>query len=217
MTKVLIVDDHPLMREGLALSLNAEADLTVCGQAANSEEALAKLEQLDPDLVLMDISLPSMSGFELTRHIRALNVDVRVLVVSRHDEAFYAERAIRTGAHGYVMKIEAGDVLVKAVRRVVSGGIYVSENVSDKMLHALVAGRKEMTTVPIDVLSNRELEVFEHSGSGLGTRDIAEKLHLSVKTVESYRSRIKDKLGIKSAAEFMRRAVQWVEQDLSAD
>ncbi len=211
MNKILIVDDHPLMRKGLALALNAEIDLTVCGQIANAEEALGALEELDPDLAIVDISLPGMSGLELIKHMQALRPEIRTLVVSRHDEALYAERAIRAGARGYVMKLEAGERIVKAVRRVLGGGIYVSEEINERLLLGLAAGRQELAQSPLEVLSDRELEVFEMTGRGLGTREIAERLHLSVKTVESYRARIKDKLSLKTAAELMQHAVQWVE------
>ncbi len=211
MNKILIVDDHPLMRKGLALALNAEIDLTVCGQVANAEEALGALEELDPDLAIVDISLPGMSGLELIKHMQALRPEIRTLVVSRHDEALYAERAIRAGARGYVMKLEAGERIVKAVRRVLAGGIYVSEEINERLLLGLAAGRQELAQSPLEVLSDRELEVFELTGRGLGTREIAERLHLSVKTVESYRARIKDKLSLKTAAELMQHAVQWVE------
>ena len=211
MNKILIVDDHPLMRKGLALALNAEIDLTVCGQVANAEEALGALEELDPDLAIVDILLPGMSGLELIKHMQALRPEIRTLVVSRHDEALYAERAIRAGARGYVMKLEAGERIVKAVRRVLGGGIYVSEEINERLLLGLAAGRQELAQSPLEVLSDRELEVFELTGRGLGTREIAERLHLSVKTVESYRARIKDKLSLKTAAELMQHAVQWVE------
>lgn len=211
MKKILIVDDHPLMRKGLAMTLNAEPDLNVCGQVADAEEALSALEELKPDLAIVDISLPGMSGLELIKHMHALRPDLRTLVVSRHDEALYAERAIRAGARGYVMKLEASDMIVKAVRRVLNGGIYVSEEINERLLLGLAAGRQELAQSPLEVLSDRELEVFELTGRGLGTREIAERLHLSVKTVESYRARIKDKLNLKTAAELMQHAVQWVE------
>ncbi len=211
MKKILIVDDHPLMRKGLAMTLNAEPDLNVCGQVADAEEALGALEEFNPDLAIVDISLPGMSGLELIKHMQALRPELRTLVVSRHDEALYAERAIRAGARGYVMKLEASDMIVKAVRRVLNGGIYVSEEINERLLLGLAAGRQELAQSPLEVLSDRELEVFELTGRGLGTREIAERLHLSVKTVESYRARINDKLNLKTAAELMQHAVQWVE------
>lgn len=211
MIKVIIVDDHPLMRKGLVMSLQAEPDITICGQASNAEEGLGLVEQENPDLVIVDISLPGMSGLELIKHMHAIRPNIRTLVVSRHDESLYAERAIRAGARGYVMKLEAGDVMMKAVRRVLSGGIYISDEINEKLLLGLASGKEAISQSPLDVLSDRELEVFELTGRGYGTRDIAERLHLSVKTVESYRARIKNKLNLSSAAELMQHAVQWVE------
>lgn len=213
MKKILLVDDHPLMRKGLALTLNAETDLEVVAQSESAEEALDAFEKTMPDLVIVDISLPGMSGLELIKHLLALKPDVAVLVVSRHDEALYAERAIRAGARGYVMKLEAGEVIVKAVRRVLAGGVYVSEEINERLLVGMATGRSSMTESPLEVLSDRELEVFELTGRGLGTRDIAERLHLSVKTVESYRARIKNKLNLNTATELMQHAVQWVESE----
>lgn len=211
MTRIVVVDDHPLLRKGLVLSLEAETDLTVCGQASNAEDALSVVEAENPDLVLVDISLPGMSGLELIKQIHAIRPTMKTLVVSRHDESLYAERAIRAGAKGYVMKLEASDVMVKAVRRVMNGGIYVSEEINERLLLGMASGHETLAQSPLEVLSDRELEVFELTGRGYGTRDIAERLHLSVKTVESYRARIKTKLNLNSAAELMQHAVQWVE------
>ncbi|HAY36187.1 MAG: response regulator transcription factor [Bacteroidetes Order II. Incertae sedis bacterium] len=211
MTRIVVVDDHPLLRKGLVLSLEVETDLTVCGQASNAEDALSVVEAENPDLVLVDISLPGMSGLELIKQIHAIRPTMKTLVVSRHDESLYAERAIRAGAKGYVMKLEASDVMVKAVRRVMNGGIYVSEEINERLLLGMASGHETLAQSPLEVLSDRELEVFELTGRGYGTRDIAERLHLSVKTVESYRARIKTKLNLNSAAELMQHAVQWVE------
>jgi DNA-binding NarL/FixJ family response regulator len=211
MKKIIIVDDHPLMRKGLALTLDMEADLEVCGQAESAEEAMTMVEQEQPDIAVVDISLPGMSGLELIKHMQVLAPDVRILVVSRHDEALYAERAIRAGARGYVMKLEAGDVIVKAVRRVLGGGLYVSEEINERLLMGMLSGREALAMSPLEVLSDRELEVFELTGRGINTREIAERLHLSVKTVESYRARIKTKLDLNNATELMQHAVQWVE------
>ncbi|NBB74126.1 MAG: response regulator [Bacteroidetes bacterium] len=214
MHKIVIIDDHPLMRKGLALSLDAEVDLSVVGQMNSAEEAMDDLERLEPDLAIIDISLPGMSGMELVKHLQARMPDMRTLVVSRHDESLYAERAIRAGARGYIMKLEAGDVIVKAVRHVMSGGIYVSDEINERLLLSMASGgRERITQSPLEVLSDRELEVFELTGRGIGTRDIAERLHLSVKTVESYRARIKKKLNLDSATELMQHAVQWVESE----
>jgi len=211
MTRILLVDDHPLMRKGLALTLNAETDLDVVGQAADAEEALSMIDKLDPDLVLIDISLPGMSGLELLKHLLAIRPGLLALMVSRHDEALYAERAIRAGAKGYVMKLEAADDIVHAVRHVLRGGIYLSEELKDRLLFGAAVGRKAPLESPLQVLSDRELEVFEMTGRGLPTREIAERLHLSVKTVESYRARIKQKLNIETGTELLQQAVQWVE------
>ncbi|MEM8600568.1 MAG: response regulator transcription factor [Bacteroidota bacterium] len=213
MTRLLLVDDHPLLRKGLALTLNAEPDLEVVGQAASAEEALEAFSTLDPDVVLIDISLPGMSGLELLKHLLALKPDLLTLVVSRHDEALYAERAVRAGAKGYVMKVEAADEIVQAVRHVLRGGIYMSEDLKDRLLFGAAVGRKAPMQSPLEVLSDRELEVFEMTGRGLPTREIAERLHLSVKTVESYRARIKTKLSLDSGTELMQHAVRWVESE----
>lgn len=213
MAKILLVDDHPLMRKGLALTLDAETDLRVVGQAEDAETALQMVDELEPDIVVVDISLPGMSGLELIKHLTAVDPDVKTLVVSRHDEVLYAERAIRAGAKGYIMKLVAGDVIVKAVRRILNGGIYVSEEINERLLMGMASGRSSLSQSPLDLLSDRELEVFESIGRGLATREIAERLHLSVKTVESYRARIKTKLNLQTASEVMQHAVQWVENE----
>ena len=212
MKKILLVDDHPLMRKGLAMTLDAEADLQIAGQCESAEEALDLVDKLDPDLAVVDVSLPGMSGLELIKHLQALKPQLGILVVSRHDEALYAERAIRAGARGYLMKLEAGDVIVKAVRTVLRGGVYVSEEIKERLLLGMMTG-KDVSQSPLEILSDRELEVFELTGRGHGTREIAERLHLSVKTVESYRARIKSKLGLGTATELMQHAVQWVESE----
>lgn len=210
-TRLLLVDDHPLMRKGLALTLDAEPDFEVVGQAADAEEALDQFDTLAPDFVLADISLPGMNGLELVKHLTARQPDLKILVVSRHDEALYAERAVRAGAKGYVSKLQADDDIVHAIRYVLRGGIYLSDELKDKLLFGAAVGRKAPMQSPLEVLSDRELEVFEMTGRGLPTREIAERLHLSVKTVESYRARIKTKLGLDSGTELMQHAVRWVE------
>jgi len=211
---IIIVDDHPLMRKGLTLSLNSEPDLNVVGQMQSAEETLEQLEDLTPDLAVVDISLPGMSGMELLKHMQTRYEDVKTLVVSRHDEVLYAERAIRAGARGYVMKLEAADVIVQAARQVLGGGIYVSNEINERLLLSMAeGGRERLMQSPLEILSDRELEVFELTGNGISTREIAERLHLSVKTIESYRARIKKKLNLESATELMQRAVQWVESE----
>ena len=211
MTHILLVDDHPLMRKGLAMTLESEPDLNVVAQCADAEEALKALSEHEVDLAVVDVSLPGMSGLELIKHMLAMEEGLRILVASRHDEALYAERAIRAGARGYVMKLEASEVILKAVRRVLRGGIYVSDEINDRLLMGMAQGHDPLAKSPLDVLSDRELEVFEMTGKGFGTREISERLHLSVKTVESYRARIKNKLNLKNAAELMQHAVNWVE------
>lgn len=211
--KVLIVDDHPLMRKGLALALEEGGTATVCGQVADAEESLDLVGTRRPDLVLVDISLPGMSGLELVKQLRSRSPEVAILVVSRHDEELYAERVIRAGARGYVSKLEAPEVIVEAVRRVLAGGVYVSSAINERLLTQIAeSGRRFGASSPLEVLSDRELEVFEQTGEGRSTRQIADRLHLSVKTVESYRARIKKKLDLDSASELLRHAVQWVEE-----
>lgn len=210
--KVLIVDDHPLMRKGMALALDEQPDLEVCGQAADGEESMELVATQDPDLILVDISLPGINGLELVKRYRVMDAEVAVLVVSRHDELLYAERVIRAGARGYVSKLEAPDVIVRAVRRVLAGQVYVSDAVNERLLTRIADPDRSLTAAsPLDLLSDRELEVFELTGEGLSARRIADRLHLSVKTVESYRARIKNKLDLDTASELLRHAVQWVE------
>jgi len=211
---ILLVDDHPLMRKGLAQTLANEVDLNVVGQVDSAEEALDRIDDLVPDLAIVDISLPGMSGMELIKHLQSRVPETKILVVSRHDETLYAERCIRAGARGYMMKMEAGDEIVKAARQVLDGRIYVSDEINERLLQSMAeGGRERVGQSPLEVLSDRELEVFELTGHGASTRDIAERLHLSVKTVESYRARIKKKLQLDSANELMKHAVQWVESE----
>ena len=211
MTRILLIDDHPLLRQGIAQTIDAEPDFEVAGQAGDAEEALSIFDAVAPDLVVTDISLPGMNGLELLKNLLTLHPDLPVLVVSRHDEELYAERAVRAGARGYVSKLAAGDQIVSALRRVLRGGIHLSEELKDKMLFGAASGVKDATQTPLEVLSDRELEVFEMTGRGIPTREISERLHLSVKTVESYRSRIKTKLGLANGTELMKHAVTWVE------
>lgn len=215
--RIVIVDDHPLMRKGLAQTLETDPVFEVTEQLDRGEELIQKLDDLKPDLIIVDISLPGMSGLELVKHLIAQKEDIKILVVSRHDESLYAERVIRAGAKGYIMKLEAGEMLLKAVRKVLNGGIYVSEEVSERLLMGMARGQKDGMESPIEMLSDRELEVFELTGKGNSTRDIAERLHLSVKTVESYRARIKTKLNLENATELMVHAVKWVGNEHSSD
>jgi len=214
MIDLVLIDDHPLMRKGLARTIEHEVELNVVGQMSSAEEALEKIEDLAPALAIVDISLPGMSGMELIKHLQSRTPDIKLLVVSRHDETLYAERCIRAGAKGYVMKQEAGDVIVQAIRKVLNDRIFVSEEINERLLQSMAeGGRERIMQSPLEVLSDRELEVFELTGKGSSTREIAERLHLSVKTVESYRARIKDKLNLSSGNELMKHAVQWVESE----
>lgn len=209
--KVYIVDDHPLMRKGLVMTIEKEMGFEVSGQNESAEGALSEIVNNVPDVAVVDISLPGMNGIELIKNLLHQVPEMKILVVSRHDEELYAERALRAGAKGYLMKLEAAETLITAIRQILNGGIYLSDKIGTKMLMKLTSGNTSKSDNPLDVLSDRELEVFELTGKGLSTRDIGDKLHISVKTVESHRANIKDKLHLESANELMRHAVRWVE------
>ena len=209
--RIYIVDDHPLMRKGLVMTIEKEMGFEVCGQAESAEEGLNEIIDLKPDAAVFDISLPGMNGIELIKNVLHQMPDLKILVVSRHDEDLYAERALRAGAKGYLMKLEAGETLVTALRQILKGGIYLSEKIGSKMIMKMASGNSSKSENPLDLLSDRELEVFELTGQGLSTKDIGSKLHISVKTVESHRANIKDKLQLETANELMRHAVRWVE------
>jgi len=209
--QLLIVDDHPMMREGLAQLINHETDLAVCGEAGSSSEALDLVEKLKPDLVLVDISLPDKSGLELIKDLHALHPGLPMLVISMHDESLHAERALRAGARGYIMKQEGGEKIMEAIRQALAGHIYVSNNMSARILETFSGRRSKASRSPIERLTDREFEVFSLIGQGVGTREIARRLSLSVKTVEVHRANIKQKLALKGATELVRHAVRWVE------
>jgi DNA-binding NarL/FixJ family response regulator len=208
---VLIVDDHPMMREGLAQLIRHEADLNVCGEAGSANETLDLVEKLKPDLVLVDISLPEKSGLELIKDLQALHPGVRTLVISMHDESLHAERVLRAGARGYIMKQEGGSKIMQAIRQVLAGQIYVSGKMSARILETFSGHGLKTGGSPIERLTDREFEVFRLIGQGIGTREIARRLSLSVKTVEVHRANIKQKLGLRGATELVRHAVRWVE------
>ncbi len=210
--RIYIVDDHPLMRKGLAMTIEKEMGFEVCGQADSAEKALSEILNTKPDAVVVDISLPGMNGIELVKNILHQRSDLKILIVSRHDEELYAERALRAGAKGYLMKLEAAETLITALRQILNGGIYLSDKIGAKMIMKLASGNVSKSDNPLDQLSDRELEVFELTGKGLSTKDIGQKLHISVKTVESHRANIKDKLQLDTANELMRHAVRWVEE-----
>lgn len=206
---VLIVDDHPIVRQGLTLLINREPDLAVCGDAEEAASALRRIEELKPDLIVVDISLNGPDGLDLLKNIRARDPNLPVLILSMLDESLYAERALRAGANGYIMKQEATDRVLVAIRRILAGEIYVSDRMANRMLHRFAGGVQVEDRSPIADLTDRELEVFRLIGEGHGTRQIAEQLHISVKTVESYQAHIKEKLSLKNARELVQRAIQW--------
>jgi DNA-binding NarL/FixJ family response regulator len=207
--RILIVDDHPMMREGLRALIAREQGLGVCGEAETVSKALEAVATLRPDLVLIDITLPGRNGLELIKDLRAINPSLPILVISMHDESLWAERALRAGARGYVMKRETGPVMVAAIRKVLEGRLHVNEAVSTRILESL-AGRGSHAS-PIAQLSDREFEVFQLIGRGKGTVEIAEALHLSPKTVEAHRAKIKEKLELKTVPELISFACRWLE------
>jgi DNA-binding NarL/FixJ family response regulator len=207
--KIFIVDDHPIVRQGLALLINRESDLEVCGDAEEANSAVPRIEELKPDLIVLDISLNGPDGLDLLKSIRARDPSLPVLILSMLDEIFYAERALNAGANGYIMKQEATERVLVAIRRILGGEIYLSDRMADRMLHRFVGGNQVGEHSPIAGLTDRELEVFRMIGEGRGTRQIAEQLCISVKTVESYQAHIKEKLSLKNARELVQRAIQW--------
>jgi DNA-binding NarL/FixJ family response regulator len=211
--QLLIVDDHPMMRTGLAQLVANEPDLAVAAEAGNAHQAMDAVMQLRLDLILLDISLPDKNGLELIKDIRALKPEVPVLVVSMHDEMLYAERVLRAGARGYIMKQEGGKKLLSAIRRVLEGGIYVSEKMSSQILEVFSGRPAGETASPLAQLSDREFEVFQLIARGADTHEMARQLYLSVKTVEAHRVHIKEKLKLKTATELVRYAVRWIETE----
>lgn len=210
---VFIVDDHPIVRQGLLQLINKEPDLVVCGEAESAQEAMSAIEKCHPEVVIVDISLGGTSGIELIKNIKIRFPRLLILVHSFHDETIYAERLLRAGASGYIMKQEATEHVLSAIRRVLAGEIYLSARMGAKMMQQLVGGKNSMSRSPIDRLSDRELEVFRLIGQGKGTREIAEKIHLSVKTIESHRAHIKEKLNLKNSNELVLHAIQWVQNE----
>jgi DNA-binding NarL/FixJ family response regulator len=208
MTRILIVDDHPLVRTGFAQLIGDCPDLEVCGEAADMAEALKQIEITRPDLAIIDLSLAGGSGLDLIERVRARNKDILMLVASMHDETLYAERVLTAGARGYINKQEAQDSIIRAIRQVLSGKVYLSQNMTDRLLSGMVDATGEKRD--IDSLSNRELQVFELIGEGVPTSQIAEQLNLSVKTIETHQAHIKRKLGLGSAHELNQRAIRWI-------
>lgn len=211
--QVLLVDDHPIVRQGLAQLINQQPDLQVCAQAEDAHQALEKIGVSRPDLAIVDLSLKSMSGLELMKDIKIQYPNLPVLVLSMHDESLYAERALRAGAKGYIMKQEAPEKLLEAIRQVQKGNIFLSDRMGARMLQQMVSGRNDPSAPSLEMLSDRELEVFQLIGQGVGTRQIAERLHLSVKTIESYREHIKRKMRLNSGTELVQHAVHWIKSE----
>lgn len=209
-TRVVIVEDHPMVREHLAHLLSLEPDMAVCGEADNIQQARQIIEKLRPDIALVDITLKGSSGLELIKDLKALGIGVPILVVSMHDEALYAERALRAGARGYITKSEASEEVMNAIRQVLAGGVYASPNFTSQVLKNLVEAGKPRRALALNELSDRELEVFHLIGHGRTTQEIAMTLNLGASTVDSYKARVKEKLHLKNAAELSHQAANWV-------
>jgi len=210
--RVLVVDDHPVVRQGLRLLIDHESDLEVCAEAETVADALEAITKHKPDVAVVDLSLRGTSGLELIKDIRVRHADLPVLVLSMSDESVYAERALRAGARGYLMKEAATDEVLTALRRVLDGGIYLSDAMASRLLAQLVRGVPADGGSPVDRLSDRELEVFGLIGRGLGTSEIARRLHLSPKTIETYRAHIKQKLNLADATELLQHAIHYVRE-----
>ena len=214
--RVFVVDDHPIVRQGLALLINRESDLMVCGEAEDAHTAVQAVASTKPDILIVDISLNGPDGLDLLKEVRLRYPNLPVLILSMHDESIYAERALRAGAQGYIMKQEATEKVLVAVRRILSSEIYVSERIAKRMLQRYIGSRVPNRPSSIADLTDRELEVFRLIGEGHSTRRIAEELHISVKTVESYQAHIKEKLSLRSARELVQHAIQWSAGEKSA-
>jgi DNA-binding NarL/FixJ family response regulator len=209
-TRILLVEDHPLMRQAVKETILQERDLAICGEAADEAAAMQLIKTTQPHIVLLDLSLGDSSGMDLIKWLVKSDPALRILVLSMHDEMLYAERAIRAGARGYLNKRAAPDTIIAAIRAVLAGNIYLNPAIVGRILQRLAGGRAEAGTPDVERLSDREMETFELIGAGLGSREISERLCVSVKTVEAYRQRIKEKLGLSTGPELARRAVEWV-------
>jgi DNA-binding NarL/FixJ family response regulator len=214
--RVFLVDDHPIVRQGLGLLINREPDLVVCGEAEDAPAALQRMVSAQPDLMVIDISLDGPDGLELLKTIRLKEPILPVLILSMHEESTYAERSLRAGANGYIMKQEATERVLVAIRRILEGKVYLSERLTNKMLEQFVHGAGSSKNNPLMTLSDRELEVYRLIGAGHGTRQIADELHVSVKTVESYQAHIKEKLSLRNARELVQHAIEATLSEKSA-
>lgn len=209
--KIVIIDDHPLTREGLKRLINHEDDLVVCGEAGDSHSALAIVKKTKPTVITLDLSLEESHGIDLLSILRSKYPKIAILVISMHDESLYAERVLRAGAKGYIMKHQASEQVLEALRSVIKGNVYASSEIQNRLLQQSKRGAASGKS-PVETLSNRELQVFELIGKGKGTRQIAEALELSIKTIETNRARIKDKLKLKTAAQLVHFAIEWVQK-----
>lgn len=215
-TRVLLVDDHPILRAGLSRLINQEADMTVAGEAEDAPKAFDLVSKLSPDVVLVDVSLKGGNGIELIKNLKARYPDLPMLVLSMHDETLYAERALRAGGRGYIMKEEAIEQVLVGIRKVLAGEIFLSERMKNRMLQQMAGNKGKVVSSPIELLTDREIEVFRLIGEGHSTRQIAGELHLSVRTVEAYREYIKVKLNLKNAIELAQHAFHWVHHEAAA-
>ena len=215
-TKVLLVDDHPILRTGLRRMIDQETDMQVCGEAEDGPKAFELCGTLTPDIAVIDISLKGSNGIELVKNLKARYPELPTLVLSMHDESLYAERALRAGSRGYIMKEEAIEQVLVAIRRALLGEIFLSEKMKSRMIQQMASGKGKVVSSPIEQLTDRELEVFRLIGEGHSTRQIAGQLHLSVRTVEAYREYIKGKLNLKNATELVQHAFHWVHHEAAA-
>lgn len=212
--KVFLVDDHPIVREGLAQLINKENDLTVCGEAGDVSDALQAITESKPDIAIIDLTLEHGSGLRLIENLHYKKTGVPILVLSMHDESVYAERCLKAGAKGYIMKQEPSDRMLSAIRRVLDGEMYISVNMEKKFLSKMISGNKIELTSPVDVLSNRELEVYQLFGQGLKKREIADQLNLSVKTIETYVENIKKKMNFSSSHEITMHSIRFINDSM---
>ncbi len=213
--QILIVDDHPIVRQGLTLLIKQERNMNVCNEAEDAATAMKGITESNPDIMIIDVSLKGVDGIELSKNIKALYPNLPILILSMHDETLFAERALRAGANGYLMKQEGTEKVIAAICKIMEGKIYLSETMNEALLQKAIHGHATKESTPIQQLSDRELGVFELIGQGFGTKQIATKLHLSSKTIETYREKIKKKLNLKNYIELIQHATQWVENENS--
>ncbi len=206
--KILIVDDHPLMREGLRGAINREPDMMVCGEAANAPQAMSAVPKLAPNLALVDVTLPGKSGLELVKDLKAIRPQLRILAISMHDESLYAGRMLRAGASGYITKHQLPEELIRAIRQVLNNRIYVSKEVSESVLRRF-SGQLQQNRSPMEILTDREFEIFQLLGKGAAAKEISCQLHVSAKTIAVHSANIREKLNLKSTSQLIRFAVQW--------